>query len=263
MADNSTTNREEIAQLKWQVEAGADEAVEEAPVNRFEVREAPERRAPPAPAPQGRVTAARAPAPAPAEAEQMADQIAGGAKTLEDLEAALQEFRGCSLKATAMKTVFADGNPKSRLMLVGEAPGSEEDRLGKPFVGPAGRLLDRMMAALGMKRENDYYISNILPWRPPGNRKPTPAEITICLPFIRRHIELADPKVLVLLGGTAVSALLNISEGITRVRGRWYNFPAGDKTISTIPTFHPAYLLRSPQYKGRAWQDLLEIQARL
>lgn len=263
MADNSTTNREEIAQLKWQLEAGADEAVEATPVNRFDLPEKAESKPAPAFTPQARVTAARPSAPAPAQAEQMADEIAAAAETLQDLEAALQKFQGCSLKATAMKTVFSDGNPKSGLMLVGEAPGSEEDRLGKPFVGPAGRLLDRMMAALGMKRENDYYISNILPWRPPGNRKPTPAEITICLPFIRRHIELADPKVLVLLGGTAVSALLNISEGITRVRGRWYNFPAGGKTISTIPTFHPAYLLRSPQYKGKAWQDLLEIQAKL
>lgn len=256
MATADISRSEALALLKWHLEMGADEAVEEAPVNRLA---APK----PALIPEApRAVFAKAPAQAPGAAEEMADAAAASANSLQELEQAVRDFSGCSLKATAMNTVFCDGDPASRLMLIGEAPGADEDRLGRPFVGASGHLLDRMMAAIGRKRADGYYISNILPWRPPGNRKPTPVETAVCLPFIRRHIELAAPKVIVLLGGTAVAALLGVTEGITRVRGRWYGLRAGGKEIPAIATFHPAYLLRQPQSKGKAWQDLLEIKAR-
>jgi uracil-DNA glycosylase len=257
MTHRELRRNEALALLQWQIAAGADEAIEEAPVNRLARPE-------PAPAPEAPRTAApRALPAAPGAAGEMADSAAAGAATLGELERAIREFSGCSLKATAMNTVFCDGDPASRLMLIGEAPGADEDRLGRPFVGASGRLLDRMMAAIGKKRADGYYISNILPWRPPGNRKPTPAETALCLPFIRRHIDLAKPKVLVLLGGTAVAALLGITEGITRIRGRWYSYRAEPLVIPAIATFHPAYLLRQPQAKGKAWQDLLEIKSKL
>lgn len=255
--------------LDWQVAMGADEAVEETPINRIQKKEK-------LPVPETKTKASQTktqmpdksvhtrPLPlAPDKAEEDATTIAANAKTLEELEQAIKTFEGCSLKHTAMNTVFARGNAASGLMLIGEAPGADEDRQGKPFVGASGRLLDKMMAAIGRTSEDQYYISNILPWRPPGNRKPTPAESAICLPFIKRHIELAKPKVIVLLGGTAVSALLDITDGITRVRGRWYTYPAGKETIPTMATFHPAYLLRQPQLKRQAWQDLLEIKEKL
>ena len=167
------------------------------------------------------------------------------------------------MKKTAMNSVFSRGEVASGLMLIGEAPGAEEDRQGKPFVGASGHLLDNMMAAIGREKDKDYYISNILPWRPPGNRKPTPVEQTLCLPFIKRHIELVSPKVIILLGGTALSALLDISEGITRVRGKWFSYRVGKKTIPAMAMFHPAYLLRQPQLKRQAWHDLLEIKTKL
>ncbi len=267
-----TTEKEkfdrDLAALAWQVDVGIDEPVCEIPIDRFaEAKKTkkvpkPEPKAPsaterPVVRPEG-----RAPAP-PGAATTDADALAKAAKTLADLEEAIRGFEGCSLKKTAMNTVFSRGDPASKFMLVGEAPGADEDRQGKPFVGVSGQLLDRMMAAIGREVDQGYYISNILPWRPPGNRKPTPQEQTICLPFIKRHIELADPDILVFLGGTAVSALLNISDGITRIRGRWYNYPAGKKTIPAMATFHPAYLLRQPQLKRQAWQDLQAIRAKL
>jgi len=255
MAATPISRNEALALLQWHLEVGADEAVEEAPINRLgRLKEAPR---PP------RIVPVTMPTPAPGAAEGMAETLAAAAATLAELEKAVREFTGCSLKATATNTVFCDGDPASRLMLIGEAPGADEDRLGRPFVGASGHLLDRMMAAIGRKRAGGYYISNILPWRPPGNRKPTPVETAICLPFIRRHIELAAPKVLVLLGGTAVAALLGITEGITRIRGRWYSYRAGPLAMPAIATFHPAYLLRQPEAKGKAWQDLLEIRAKL
>ncbi len=155
--------------------------------------------------------------------------------------------------------MFADGTPGARLMFVGEAPGADEDREGLPFVGRSGKLLDRMIAAIGLDRTS-VYIANIVPWRPPGNRTPTPQEAAICLPFIARQIELADPDVLVCLGGPSAQALLNVRDGITRVRGRWYDFETGKRTIRAMPTFHPAYLLRTPLAKRQAWHDFLAIK---
>ena len=176
----------------------------------------------------------------------------------------MRGFDGCALKATATTTVFADGNPAADLMLVGEGPGAEEDRLGLPFVGASGKLLDRMLAAIGRDRSRAY-ITNVVYWRPPGNRTPTPAELALCLPFVERHIALARPKVLVLSGGTAAKTLLARSEGITRLRGRWLDYRPGeaDVTIPTIATFHPSYLLRTPSSKREAWRDMLAVQRKL
>jgi DNA polymerase len=171
----------------------------------------------------------------------------------------MARFDGCSLKNTAKNLVFADGNPGSGLMLIGEAPGADEDREGLPFVGVSGKLLDRMLAAIGRDRTSAY-ITNVLAWRPPGNRKPTPAETMILLPFIERHVELVAPRVIVLVGGTATSALLGRGEGITKLRGRWHTYR---DTIPAYCIYHPAYLLRQPALKRQAWQDLLAIKSRL
>ena len=189
---------------------------------------------------------------------------AASAQDLVALEAALREFDGCPLKATAMNTVFADGNPSAKVMLIGEAPGEDEDRLGKPFVGVSGKLLDRMLEKIGLDRDS-IYISNILPWRPPGNRAPTTAEIAACLPFLERHIALVGPKLLISLGGTSAKALLNRSEGITRLRGRWFDasIPGISAPLPLMPMLHPAYLLRNPIAKRDAWQDLLNLKQKL
>jgi DNA polymerase len=184
--------------------------------------------------------------------------------TIAELEAAVQAFDGCALKRTAKHTVFADGVPGAPVMVVGEAPGADEDRLGKPFVGVSGQLLDRMFEAIGMSRQRDLYITNILFWRPPGNRTPTVAEQAMCLAFTRRHIELARPKVLVLAGGVAAKAILDTTEGIMRLRGKWTTYRLTDGSeIPTLPTFHPAYLLRTPASKRQSWWDLLAIDKKL
>ena len=199
-----------------------------------------------------------------ANAPQSANALAAAATTLDELRAAVERFDECALKRTATHTVFADGNPKAPLMFVGEAPGADEDLRGLPFVGKAGQLLDRMLAAIGLNRETAY-ITNILFWRPPGNRQPTSGEIAACLPFVERHIELVSPEFLVLLGGTAAKTLLARSEGIMRLRGRWFDYstPGLARPVPTLATFHPAYLLRSPGQKRQAWQDFLALKDRL
>ena len=183
---------------------------------------------------------------------------------LRDLRSVISEYEDCSLKNTANNLVFSDGKENAPIMFVGEAPGADEDRQGKPFVGASGQLLDRMLASIGLDRAS-IYISNIIPWRPPGNRQPTPNEIDLCLPFIKRHIQLIDPKVLVLVGGTAAKSLLNKKEGIMRLRGRWfeYDLDGGGTTIPAFPIFHPAFLLRSPVQKSNAWKDLIQIKSKL
>lgn len=254
------------ALIEYYVEAGVDLAVDETPHNRF---------APPAasidhtgPVPQPSVRAAAAPSPLRAvamasdEAVGAARQQASTARTLEDLRALMERFDGCSLKATANRLVFADGRPGARVMLVGEAPGAEEDREGLPFVGRSGKLLDRMLAAIGLGRD-DVYIANIIPWRPPGNRTPTPQETAICLPFISRQIALAKPDILVCLGGPAAQTLLQQREGILKLRGQWFDYACGERVIRALPTLHPAYLLRQPQQKRLAWRDLLALKAAL
>ena len=251
-----------IALLKWYGDAGVDEGIGNRPVDRYAASQTPrsmER-------PLASNTALSEPKLMRAQTDiaQSARDIAGAALSLTALRDAFAAFDGCPLKETATNFVFADGNAQSRLMLVGEAPGMEEDRRGVPFVGPAGRLLDKMLAAIGMDR-SACYVTNILPWRPPGNRNPTAAEISVCLPFVERPIELMDPEVLVFLGGTAAKTLLDTREGIMRLRGRWFNYKLNniDKIVASRAVLHPAYLLRSPGHKGETWRDLMAIKERL
>ena len=185
-------------------------------------------------------------------------------QTISELEKFIKKSDKCLLKNTAKKTVIADGNPKAKLMIIGEAPGREEDEQGKPFVGQAGQLLNKMLAAINLQREN-VYITNVVPWRPPNNREPSSDEILQCLPFIQKHIEIINPSMLVLLGGTAAKAILTTNHGITKLRGIWhaYNSPRLDNSIPTRAIFHPAFLLRSPARKKEAWEDLLEIQKKI
>ena len=248
------------ALLRWYADMGVDIALEREPRDRFA-----ESAAPPAPPPRAYLRAAppASPALAPAAPDAAAAQaIAAGARTLEELRAALEAYDGCALKQTATRLVFADGNPQAAIMLVGEAPGADEDRQGLPFVGRAGQLLDRMLAAIGLDRSS-VYIANTVPWRPPGNRDPSAAEMAVCLPFLLRQVELAGPRLLVCLGKNATHALLGASEPITRLRGRWQDFSAGGRAIRALPMFHPAYLLRSPANKRHAWQDLQELRRAL
>jgi len=199
---------------------------------------------------------------APDAAIMAAREAATRASSLEELRTILDRFEGCGLRVTAKRLVFSDGNPAARVMFVGEAPGREEDLEGLPFVGRSGQLLDRMMAAIGLDRTGAY-IANVIPWRPPGNRTPTPQESQICLPFIRRQIELADPDILVCLGGPSAAALLGIREGIRKARGRWHVYHSGTREIRAIASFHPAYLLRTPLEKRFAWRDFLAIKKAL
>lgn len=280
--------------LSWQFEAGVDAALGDEPVDRFdESQKAKEARklAPPVQnmaqkqVNQGSALANRlatktdgsAPkmAPPPARSSSMSDavvpdeaaiksarELAGNASTLEELKRAIESFEGCNLRRTAKNTVFSDGNPDTQIMFVGEAPGREEDLQGLPFIGRSGQLLDLMLGAIGLSRET-VYISNVIPWRPPGNRAPTPSETEVCLPFIERHIELIAPKVLVMLGGSSAKTLLRSSEGILRLRGKWKELSFSDHSVDAMSTLHPAYLLRQPGQKRLAWQDFLKIKTKL
>jgi uracil-DNA glycosylase family 4 len=250
--------------LAFYLEAGVDCALVEAPVNRLsdpDMIPKPGEAARPAPAMATAAAVAvprNAAAPAPEAAILSAREAARTAPTLEVLRDLLEKFEGCALKSTATRLVFADGNPQARIMFVGEAPGREEDLEGLPFVGRSGKLLDRMIAAIGLDRTS-VYIANVIPWRPPGNRTPTPQETQICLPFIQRQIELVNPDVLVTLGNPSTQTLLSTREGIMKTRGKWFDYDTGTRVIRAIATFHPAYLLRSPSYKRMAWQDLRAI----
>ena len=270
------------AALRWLTDMGADEAIADAPIDRLAAplptqQPTPQLAEASTPAPHaGSQTAPSRPAVAaspdlvaPAQGAADASSAASAAETLDELRDAVAAFEGCALKFTATNTVFSDGHADSAVMFVGEAPGVEEDRQGKPFVGASGKLLDQMLAPIGLARgkhgEEGAYISNILFWRPPGNRSPTTAEIAACMPFIRRHIELATPKVLVYLGGTAAKTMLDRTEGIMRLRGKWYEHysPGLDAPIPAIATFHPAYLLRQPGQKRESWCDLLSLRSKL
>ncbi len=266
-------------------EAGAYDALTEEPVDRLAEGARPaqppvqaaERQAPvsePASSAAPRASlrdqqASPAPRPAataavPDEAQAaLARELAATAGTLDELRQHMAAFDGCNLKFTAKSTVFADGNPDAAVMLVGEAPGRDEDLEGLPFVGRSGQLLDRILAAIGLDRTT-VYIANVIPWRPPGNRTPTPHETEICRPFIERQIELANPKLLVTLGGPSAKTLLNTTEGVLRLRGNWRSHTTKAGTvIPAMPTLHPAYLLRNPAHKKLAWRDFLEVKARL
>jgi uracil-DNA glycosylase family 4 len=254
--------------LKWQLLFGADEALANAPIDRLSTpaRPPPSPRPVQAPAPPPRQVAA--PPRGPEASQASAREIAAACQTLDELKAAIDAFTLCPLRATATNTVFAAGRPGARVMLIGEAPGRDEDLQGLPFVGRSGQLLDRMLAAIGLDRhgeDNAVYISNVLPWRPPGNRAPTTAEAAMCLPFIERHIVLAQPKLLVLLGGAAAKFVLGVNDGIMRLRGRWRAYTSPDERVEleVLPTFHPAYLLRQPAQKSLAWRDLLLLKQRL
>jgi DNA polymerase len=250
--------------LAFYLEAGVDCALAEEPIDRHAEPEAPPpvaRAVQPVEAPRPIVAPAVMRgeiAPAPDVAIASAREAARTAPTLEALRELMQNFDGCALKNTATRLVFADGNPHARIMFVGEAPGRDEDIEGLPFVGRSGKLLDRMIGAIGLDRSKAY-IANVIPWRPPGNRTPTPQETQTCLPFIQRQIELVNPDVLVTLGNPSTQTLLSTREGIMRTRGRWFDYDTGGRVIRALPTFHPAYLLRSPSYKRLAWQDLRTI----
>lgn len=270
-----TETQQLLSTLAWQIAAGADEAIgETAGLLRWSSNTTNETIAKNNPAPDIAKVALQ-----PAQAKVLTEKLAKTlpkaaasisalkADSLEALREELNHFEGCPLRHTAMNLVFSDGNPKASVMLIGEAPGEDEDRQGKPFVGVSGQLLDRMLAAGGLDR-SQVYISNILFWRPPGNRAPTDAEIAACLPFTERHIALVKPKLIVLLGGVAAKSLLRTKEGITRLRGRWvdYTLPLGheiNESIPCLPTYHPAYLLRQPSAKRQAWSDMLLLISKL
>ena len=269
--------------LDWYMLAGVDQAIDHVPRDRYReaaaatppaasiAREAVPEASPPI-APAHTMAASHDPSPPsppppllpPGDATWSAHEIAAACTSLDQLVAAVRAFDGCALKRTATNTVIGDGNPEAQLMIVGEAPGAEEDRQGLPFVGPAGRLLDRMLASIGLDRSG-VYITNMLPWRPPGNRSPTAEELAICQPFLERQIELIAPRILVLVGGIAAKALLNRREGITRLRGQWFPFstPRMEGTIQATATFHPAYLLRTPSAKREVWRDLVAIEDKM
>ena len=250
------TEREPLfAALEWQLEAGVDEVVGFEPVDRFAPPPVSKAPASPPPAPGAAPPFVR-PAAAPAAQDVAADG------DLDALRERLLAFDGCALKKTATSTVFGEGPAGAGLMIVGEAPGADEDRQGRPFVGPSGRLLERMLAAIGLARD-EVYIANTVYWRPPGNRTPSAEEVEACRPFVDRQIALVAPKVLMLAGGAAAKTLLGTTEGIMRLRGRWQTFATPDGPVDVMPTFHPAFLLRSPARKREAWRDLLAVKARL
>ena len=282
----SSLRSEMIAALRWQVEVGADEAVGESPVNRIgEARMVPGGDANRRPAPgqansgPGRHDLSRGAPSAPLELStpppvregpSKARAAAEACKTVEELQTAIAAFEGCPYKSTALNTVIAQGNQEARVMIVGEAPGAEEDRQGVPFVGRSGQLLDLALSYVGLSRQaanpdHAFYITNIVYWRPPDNRTPTPDEVADLLPFCERHVALVKPEVLLLLGNVACKSLLRTDTGITRLRGKWARctLRTGNSTVDALPTFHPSFLLRNPRSKRVFWQDLLTLRERL
>lgn len=258
-------NADILSLLKWYQEAGVDETIGDETIDWFALTsEAPLQKTPTleikSPASKHRP---HRPMVSVDQITKDAEQLAASCGSLSDLNAAIKGFDGCSLKKTAANTVFSDGNPNSPIMVIGEAPGVDEDRQGKPFAGESGQLLNRMFKAIDLDRSTDFYVTNILPWRPPGNRKPTPEEIAICMPFITRHIELFDPELIILLGGISANSLLKSTLGITRLRGKWMDYDLKGKPIPVRSLFHPDYLLKQPKAKGDTWRDLLEIKAKI
>ena len=274
--------------LKFHIEADCADVLDDMPVNHFAEAEpaSPEHATPEHATPETKGPAAHAglqegaapltppvtPAVVTAQINPAAPQnsaagdsatLAKTATTLDELAAALESFEGCGLKKTAKSTVFSDGVSSARIMLVGEAPGQDEDRTGKPFVGRSGQLLDAMMATIGLSRADNLYIANVIPWRPPGNRAPSVDELETCKPFILRQIELVAPEIIVLVGGTSAKTLLNTETGITRLRGKWQTLEVGGRDIPALPFFHPAYVLRRPETKIDVWADLCALKQKL
>jgi DNA polymerase len=279
-SEKTLTRDEAAALLAFYVEAGVSDALCAEVQNRYQSAASetarPDSGQPPRPseeprrAPAMREAApapfrAQAPATIPLEESQAAEtarEIAARCRTLDELREALAVFEGCALRNTAKHLVFADGNPKARVMLVGEAPGKDEDIQGLPFVGVSGKLLDRMLASIGLDRTS-VYIANTLPWRPPGNRPPTAIEQAICMPFIERQIELSSAEILVLVGGVSAKLMLATDTGIMRLRGKWSSYRTETRELPALPILHPAYLLRQPAQKRLAWRDLLSLKARI
>jgi uracil-DNA glycosylase len=275
-----TASPELHAWLDWYRSMGVDEVIGERPIDRTQPAEVASGRhgdvaasGPPRPTassaggatppPVSRAAAHRPVLQSPGSAVASAREIAAACHDLAALEAAVGAFDGCTLRETALNLCFADGSPHAEVMLIGEAPGAEEDRLGRPFVGQSGKLLDKMLATIGLHRAS-VYITNVIYWRPPGNRSPTQAEIAACQPFLERQVELLKPKVIVFLGGIAARGLLGVKEGVTKLRGRRFVYTAADGTrIPAMVTFHPAFLLRQPGQKRFAWRDLLALRQRL
>ncbi len=279
------TTEDVLAALQWYAEAGVDLAVNNTPTNWFALPKPG--KAKPTAAPEATASSAIAATPRPAapsfspppkatapaphatqgtqEAVAKAKEAAAKASTITELRAAVEAFAGCALKKMATNTVFADGTENAPIMFIGEAPGADEDRQGIPFCGTSGQLLDKMLAAIGLSRAENAYISNTVFWRPPGNRNPTEEELMICRPFVEKHIALAKPKLLVMVGGIAMKSLLNETQGITRMRGHEhrYHHDQMDAAIPAYALFHPSYLLRQPAHKALAWKDLLQIKAHL
>jgi DNA polymerase len=286
---NGTMSDNPLHILEWLTEMGADTPLADEPIDRFAESAAQKERAKPG-VPQGspmqaaptdpkgsvqeRVAALnlarKAPAPREPVAATLPDEsvvksareLAENADTLEALRAAMDGFTGCNLERTAKNLVFGDGNPAAGVMLIGEAPGRDEDLQGIPFVGKSGQLLDRMLAAIGLDRKK-VYITNVIPWRPPGNRTPTTAEIEICRPFIERHMQLVNPELIVMIGASSAKMLLQTEDGILKLRGQWQKLKVGEREVEAMATLHPAYLLRQPAQKRLAWHDWLKIRARL
>jgi len=259
--DHAHNNAEMLSVLDWYRAAGVDMAVGEEPVDRFAQK-------PPAPAnmPPRAAPPQAAPVPQPTGPvggdPSEARKLAASASTLDELQKILSDYNGCGLKFRATQLVFADGNPQAKIMLIGEAPGAEEDRQGKPFVGRSGQLLDRMLAAIGLDRTK-VYIANTVPWRPPGNRTPSPEEMELCLPFLNRQVELVAPKLIMTLGGPAMQTVFKTTNGIIKMRGKWQDVTIGSHEVAALPTLHPAYLLRNPPAKQQAWRDLLSLRAKI
>jgi uracil-DNA glycosylase len=259
-ANPEFTEAEALAALDWYRAAGVDIAVGDEPVDRFATSAvvAPKRLLPPS----------AGPAPTPAPAVPLTTDpnetraIAAAAATLDELRAAMDAYEGCALKHRATQLCFADGNPEAKIMMVGEGPGDQEDKQGKPFVGRAGQLLDRMLGAIGLDRTK-VFIVNMVPWRPPGNRNPTPEELALCAPFVHRQIELVNPKILLTLGNVPTQSLFETSTGITRMRGIWKTLTIGGWSGPVLPTLHPAFLLRTPSAKAQAWKDMLSLKQRI
>jgi uracil-DNA glycosylase family 4 len=261
--------------LNWLVEAGADEAMGDAPINRLSQPPPQGERSKFAAQISGRGVSpgnsTKSPSdfptlPLPGEKTDSissAMEIAAACNSLAELKTALEAFDGGALKRGAAHTVFADGTPSHGIMLIGEAPGREEDQKGLPFVGRAGQLLDRMLAAIALDRRSNAYITNVINWRPPGNRDPSPEEAAMCLPFLRRHIELAAPRIIILLGAVAARHVMGHAEGIMKIRGRWMEYRVGERMVPIMPTLHPAYLLRQPAHKKLAWRDLQAIAEKM
>ncbi len=258
-------NRREI--LEWYLCAGVDECCDEVPF----ALQSSQKQSEPSVRPAGQASAAVAAArpattdlaQASLDARKSARELCSKAASLEELKKLVEDFDGCALKLTAMHTVFGDGSPNARIVFIGEAPGADEDRQGRPFVGRSGHLLDKMLAASGLKRE-ECYITNILPWRPPGHRTPLDSEIAVCLPFLQRQIELIKPDFLFLLGGSAANAVLDCAESISRLRGHWLDYKTSDgQSIQALASFHPAYLLRNSGQKAKAWADMLRLKKQL